>query len=194
MALNTSSEAFLKGNAKILYQVVEVLNEFGKNYNKRLNFENLAKFLKLSSQDADELLSTILRFQELFGSVFKDYSLKKKIIHNQIYLVVDKNQATRSIPKKVRMYERHLNLFSDIIYVFKFVKRGKGFNTNTNGTDLLKYVKELFDYYPYFFQEENGLVYPSELGLSLGELILSYKKSNRLIEVLYLNEMVITVE
>jgi hypothetical protein len=194
MVLQSSSDAFSKGYTKILLQIIEVLNEFSKNINKRLNFEYLVKFFKLSPQEADEHLSIILRFQELFGSIFKDFSLKKKIIHNKIYLVAEKNQTTRIIPKKVRMFESHLNLFNDIIYVFKFVKRGKGFDTNTNGTDLLKNVRELFDYYPYFFQEENGLVYPSELGLNLGDLILSYKKSNKLIDILYLNDMIITVE
>jgi hypothetical protein len=194
MASHSSSETFSKGNAKMLGQIIEVLKEFGKNYDKRLNFENLVKYFNLTPQEGDELLSTILRFQEIFGSVFKDYSLKKKIINSTIYLVVEKNHMARKIPKKVRMLESHINLFNDIIYVFKFVKRGKGFDTVTNGTDLLKNVKELFDYYPYFFQEEQGLMYPSELGLKLGELLLSYKKSNKSIEVLYLNDMIITVE
>ncbi|MFW9866135.1 MAG: hypothetical protein ACFFEN_08570 [Candidatus Thorarchaeota archaeon] len=192
--MQSSSDAFSKGYTKILFQIIDVLNEFSKNIKKRLNFEYLAMFFKLSPQEADELLLIIFRFQELFGSIFKDFSLKKKIVHNKIYLVAEKNQTTRVIPKKVRMLESHLNLFNDIIYVFKFVKRGKGFDANTNGTDLLKNVRELFDYYPYFFQEENGLVYPSELGLNLGDLILSYKKSNKLIDILYLNDMIITVE
>ena len=63
------------------------------------------------------------------------------------------------------------------------MKRGKGFDVHTNGTDLLKNVKELCDFYPYCFQEQkNGLIYPSEFGLKLGEIILSYKKSNKKIE------------
>ena len=100
-----------------------------------------------------------------------------------MYLVTEKVQRLSTVPSKIRMPQSHINQFNDIIYCFKHVKRGKGFDVRTNGTDLLNNVKELCDYYPYCFQEQkNGLIYPSEFGLKLGEIILSYKKSNKKIE------------
>ncbi|MHA2220103.1 MAG: hypothetical protein ACXACY_29815, partial [Candidatus Hodarchaeales archaeon] len=100
-----------------------------------------------------------------------------------------------SIPTKIRITPKHLNLLSDAIYMFKYVERGKGFDIKTNGSELLSSLKHLLEYHPYlFFANENGLIYPSELGLKLGELILSYKKGNKKVDIVELNEYTIIVE
>ena len=98
------------------------------------------------------------------------------------------------IPKKIRITKGECNLLSDIIYLFKFVKKGKGFDVDTNGTDLLSNIKELCDYYPFLFQRQNGFLYPSEFGLKLGELLLSYKKSNKTIDMLQVADCEVRVE
>jgi hypothetical protein len=177
-----------KDTVKILHQIIEVLDKFSDDYDKRLNFEKLASHLNLSSSKADDLLSVIIHFQELFTQTLTGYVLQKKIVNNQLYVVTKKNQILNHIPKKVIMNKIQLNLLSDVIYLFKFVKKGKGFDVAANGTDLLRNIKDLCDYYPFLFQQQNGCLYPSEFGLQLGELLLSYKKSNKQINLLQLDD------
>jgi hypothetical protein len=180
---------------QVLHQILEVLSKFTDNYDKKLNFSRFASYFKLTPSEIETLISLLLNFQELYNNTFRQYSLKKKINNNQVYLVTEKIQKLGTIPGKIRMPQSHVNIFNDIIYYFKHVKRGKGFDIHTNGTDLLKNVKELCDYYPYYFQEqETGLIYPSEFGLKLGGLLLSYKKSNKQIKKIEIEDIQIIVD
>ncbi|GAH72248.1 unnamed protein product [marine sediment metagenome] len=193
---NSSDVAFRKMSfLQVLHQILDVLSKFAKNYDKKLNFSKFASYLKLNPSEVEEIISLLLNFQELYENTFKQYSLRKKIENSHVYLTTEKIQKLINIPIKIRMSQSHINQFNDIIYYFKYVKRGKGFDVQTNGTDLLKNVKELCDYYPYFFQEQkNGLIYPSEFGLKLGELLLSYRKSNKKIEKIKVEETQIIVD
>jgi len=185
MVLKSSSNVDFsnKNLLLVLDQILDVLSKFANNYDKKLNFSKFANYLKLNPSEVEEIISLLLNFQELYENTFKQYSLKKKIENGQIYLITEKIQKLSLIPSKIRMSQSHVNIFNDIIYYFKHVKRGKGFDVLNNNTDLLKNVKELCNYYPFCFQErKTGLIYPSEFGLKLGELILSYKKSNKSLE------------
>lgn len=179
---------------RVLPQIIDVLNKFSSNYEKRLNFEMLTRYLKLNPSEADYILTIILDFQDLFNQTLKGYILQKKIVSNQLYLSPEKDSVLSHIPKKIRITKVDINLFSDIIYFFKFVKKGKGFDVDNNGTELLSNIKDLCDYYPFLFQRQNGFLYPSEFGLRFGELLLSYKKSNKTIGVVQLDDCEVQVE
>ena len=180
---------------KTFKQVLTILEGFKQNLNKRFNFSKLGLYLRLEPSEVEQIISLILTFQDLFDNVFKTYTIKKKIVNNQIYLITEPHRALQClIPSKIRITKQHLNLLNDIIYFFKFVQRGKGFDVKGNGSDLLKNVRELFEYYPCFFQEKNGLLYPSELGLELGELIISFKKNSKHLKKLQVKEHTIIVE
>lgn len=193
-SLENRTEYKNKEKLRSLHQIIQVLEKFSTNYEKRLNFEKLTQHLKLNSSEADDILSILLDFQDLFHHTLKGYYLQKKIVNNQLYLIPEKEDALSQIPKKIRIDKAHINLLNDIIYLFKIVKKGKGFDVDTNGTDLLINIKELCDYYPFLFQRQNGFLYPSEFGLKVGELLLSYKKSNRTIDVLQLGDCEVRVE
>ncbi|GAG82405.1 unnamed protein product, partial [marine sediment metagenome] len=160
-------------------RVVKILEKFVGNYEKRLNFTKLSHLLHLTPTEVDEIITLIMSFQELFSTTFNKYSIKKEIKDNQIFLITEPKKTFHYIPNKIKLSSEDCNLLNDIIYMFKFVKRGNGFDVKANGTELLSNIKELWNYHPYFFEEhENGL-YPSEFGLKLGELILSYRKSGK---------------
>ena len=179
----------------VINRVVKILEKFTNNYEKRLNFTKLARYLNLSSSEVDEIIALILIFQELFINTFEKYSMKKQIKDNQIFLISELKTANHFIPMKIKLSSSEFNLLSDIIYMFKFVKRGKGFNTAANGTELLSKIKELWNFHPYFFEEnKNGLIYPSEFGLKLGEFILSYNKSGKVIDSIHLDNHIILVD
>lgn len=180
---------------QVLHQILEILSKFAKNYDKKLNFSKFASYFKLNPSEIEKIISLLLSFQELYENTFRQYLLRKKINNNQVYLVTEKSQRLGIIPKKIRMTQSHINQFNDIIYYFEKVKRGKGFDVQTNSTDLLKNVKELCDFYPYCFQKQKtGLIYPSEFGLKLGELVTSYKKSNKKIEKIEIEDTQIIVD
>ena len=175
-------------------RVVKILEKFVGNYEKRLNFTKLSHLLHLTPTEVDEIITLIMSFQELFSTTFNKYSIKKEIKDNQIFLITEPKKTFHYIPNKIKLSSEDCNLLNDIIYMFKFVKRGNGFDVKANGTELLSNIKELWNYHPYFFEEhENGL-YPSEFGLKLGELILSYKKSGKNIEIITLDNHFIQVE
>lgn len=179
----------------VLIRVVKILDKFKGNYEKRFNFTKLSQLLKLNSKDVDEIIGLILNFQDLFSTTFNEYNIKKEIKDNQIFLITETKKINNYIPVKIKLSLENHNLLSDIVYMFKFVKRGKGFDIKTNGAELLGNIKEFWNYHPYFFEEhENGLMYPSEFGLKLGELLLSYKKSGKKIESLQLDNHSIQVE
>ena len=183
---------------RLLHQIINYLTEFEHHYIKKFNVSKLAGLLGLSNGDIDEIVTLLLNFQEIFTGVFSHYHLKKVRTGNQLYLVCIKKEGIASkeieIPEIVRFSTSQLKLFNDIIYVFKFVKRGKGFDVLHNGSDLLTNLKQLKAEHPYLFKShENGIIYPSEFGLKLGELIISYNKSNKEISKLTVGNSTIEV-
>ena len=180
-------------NYKNLKHVITILEEFKTNRNRRLNFSKLGEYLRLKASEVEEILKLVLSFQELFETVFNVCSLKKKIVNNQIYLRTEQFERC-VIPQKIRMTKNNLDLLNDIIYCFKFVKKGGGFDVKNNGSELLQNVKNLYEYHPYLFQQKIGLLYPSELGLKLGELILSFKKNSKHLKKLEIDGHIIFME
>ncbi len=178
-----------------LNNVLKALEAFEGNYHKKLNYEKLAEYLKLSTQDANKILTLVLKFQKLFKNNFKYHRLKRKIVNGAIYLIADKDDTTPLIPKQIQMTQSSAKLFSDITYTFKYVNRGKGFNLKFINNELLKNMKTLKTTYPYLFTENgNNLTYPSEMGLLLGETILSYRKTHKKLTDIELNHSLIIFE
>jgi len=143
--------------------------------------------LKIPNSEVDGIIELLLNFQEKFEDVFSKYHIKKYRADNQIYLITErKNQLdSLEIPATIKITPSHLKLLNDVIYIFKHVKIGKGFDISKNGSELLTNLKELNNTHPYFFiSKGNGLIYPSELGLKLGELIISYNKGNKEVKTL----------
>ncbi len=194
--LNTSNRLDIHSFRKtisILEFIIDALGEFKGHYEKRFNFSKLAELLGIPKSDIDDVFSLILKFQDKFDTVFKDYYLRKSNVGNKIYFTLEKKPAP--IPKEVKVSKNQAKLLSDVIYLFKFVNKGKGFDLKKNGTDLLRHLKGLTEEHPYLFtQKSNKLTYPTELGLELGNIILSYNKSNKKIETLKINDCNIVVE
>ncbi len=185
---------------EIFNHVIDALGEFKNRYDKKFNISELSKYLRIPNADINDLTSLILNFQEKYESVFNNYHLNKKVIKNKIYLVAERKaekqfeltQREILIPKIINIKEEHAKILSDIIYTFQYVKRGKAFNLNSSDSKLLENLKILKETHPYFFNYNlNGLIYPSEVGLQLGNIIHSYNKSNKKIENLVIENTTI---
>ena len=173
-------------NAKIkqLNQILTALEKFQVRKNSLFSLDKLAEYLKLSENELDAFLEVIFRFQKLFDYVFEGYVLCKKWKNDQTYLVLKPKSEVKDGSvlelKEIEIERDQVKLLSDIVYFFQRVKIGKGFDLKRNGIELSRKVKELKKTHPYFFESKgNGLVYPSKLAVDVGNLILSYDRSNR---------------
>jgi len=185
MITESLSKDFTKRSSKkiinTLNYILDALEGFRDDYTKKFNFSKLMEHLKVPKSEIDGIIYLILNFQEKFTEVFKNHVLKKKINNGILYLIAEKKEnSIIHIPAIINIRRPDLPILSDLIYLFKYVKRGKGFDIESNGTGLLRNLKKLQQQYPYLFEvKDNGLIYPSELGLKFGELILSFSKNNK---------------
>ena len=170
-------------------QIIDVLEGFEDNYGKKLNFTKLVSLLKIPHVYTDELASLFLKVQNVFENRFKDHQLKKRKENNFVYLFAEKR-----ILREIIFTSAQIKLFNDLIYTFRYVKRGKGFDVSKNGTKLLSNLTSLKSEHPYLFEKkDNGLIYPSSFGLKLGDLIISYNKGNKEIKELIIDEYNVVV-
>jgi hypothetical protein len=196
MSIGTSNEVEQEINHELLrklHQVVLAIEEFKNHYDKKLNVSKLVKFLKLDGINIDELIHLILTFQRQFNEVFKDHILCKKILNGQIYLVPQKKlhnykEKILVVPETVILEHSESKVLSDVIYLFKHVRRGKGFDLKAHASELVNNIILLKQNHPYFFiKNGNDLVYPSQIALELGTKIHTYHKSNKQVKTLTLH-------
>ncbi|MFX1399591.1 MAG: hypothetical protein ACFFAS_21405 [Promethearchaeota archaeon] len=196
-----NSQSQMREVLELINQIINAIGEFEGHYDKKFNLSKLAKLLKIPASEIDHIISVILNFQDKFERVFKEYALKKRDFNDQIYFITEKKAslmtnikyATPLIEKSLS--KTHSKLLSDIIYVFKYVERGKGFNLYDKTTELLRNVKELHRTHPYLFQRNgNNLLYPSEVALTLGDAILSYTKSGKDINTITIKNYTFTID
>lgn len=181
---------------RVLNQIVDYLEKFEYHYEKKFNFSKLIELLNIPKSEVDEIVSLFLNIQDIFENVFNKYRLKKYRAGNQIYLTAEKKVEceTHQVPEIITISPSHIKLLNDIIYMFKHVKKGKGFDIVRNGSELLAKVKDLKEAHPYLFESwGNGVVYPSKLGLELGEIVISYNKSNKDLDTVQINNHTIKV-
>jgi hypothetical protein len=176
---NTNSKGSSRNMVQILTQIVDILEKYEGQYEKKLNFTELLKRLHIPPAECDEIISFIFRFQSIFKGIFRDYKLKQQKIGNKVYLLTERS-FREDIFYEFDISQSHVKFLNDIIYTFKFVKRGKGFESSQNTSELISNLKKIKAAHPYLFESHgNGAIYPSKLGLKLGELIISYNKSNK---------------
>ena len=169
---------------KQLNQVLSALEKFQVRKNSLFSLDKLAEYLKLSESELEEVIELIFRFQRLFSSAFEGYVLIKKWKNSKSYLILKARSEVEDgldfEVKEIEIAREQVKLLSDVVYFFQRVKIGKGFDLKRNGTELSRKVKELKKAHPYFFESKgNGLVYPSELAVEAGNMVLSYDKSKR---------------
>ena len=176
------------------YKIFDALAEFRGHYDKKFNVSKLFEYLELSKADSNQVIDLIFKIQDVFKTVLYEYDLERKTINNVNYLIakkttnnlanwIKKDVEVQKIPKEIEINKIDVDIINDMVYMFKFVKRGKGFNLDSGNTKLLEKLKKLYLEYPYFFQKNgNDSYYPSQLSQKLGDLIFTYKKNNKKME------------
>jgi len=190
----SSSKSFTdKALQKALNKIktaVKTLKAFQNNYVKKFNVTNLAKQLKIPNDQINEFIEIILEFQSLFTTIFADYELDVEKIEGIIYLTAAPKESkepeerrSEDLPgndeKTICLTKEELCFLNDIIYTFYHVRRGKGFDLKTNGSQFLSRLKTFHYDHSEFFEETNNLLYPSKIGLEIGTYIQSLNKLNK---------------
>lgn len=194
-ALSSSEERIqFRKVCQIVDQIINILNEFQGKYHKKFNFSKLIHLLNIPESESFELLNLIFRFQDLFETVFKQYQIRSRREGNTTYLIT-KRKDEYLTPVRIQLSNRHTKFFNDLIYTFKSINRGKGFDiANTNDVEFLNNLEHLRSEHPYLFQSNgNGLIYPSKIGLDLGNLIISYNKSNQKVDTFKIQNYIFKV-
>jgi len=200
LALNSTTKNEFYAVVEKINQIIDALGEFEGKFDKKFNLSKLAQYLSLNEIELDSLTNIILKMQEKFEIVFKNHRIIKKVIKTQTYFTLERKEREIiiediKIPDEIHIAKTHLNQLCDIIYLFQYIQKGKGFNLGTNNTELLTNLNKLQKKHPYFFMSNsNNVVYPSELGLALGNLIRSYNKSNKEVKSIEINKHIIIID
>ena len=193
MQNETHFSATLQG----LKNLILALKKFHQYPNKSFNFSKLEAQWGISSEDVESLRDLILQFQDLFFNSFAGYQLEKKWMNGKKYLTFwPRNEIVRrDETKEVWMSQEEANDMSDIIIYFQDVKIGQGFDIKIANSYLTKKVVGLYKNHPYFFNSKgNCLLYPSPLAIRLGTEISMFKKTNRALSHLSIDEYDIYIE
>lgn len=193
--------SYLGKAIEVLKKIIDSLSKFENNYDKRFNISRMARMLNIPKWQVKEITNLILSFQEKFDTVFKNYRLQEKEIDKKIYLVAEKINSLTSGdgiidgPVELTLSKTQSSDLNDIIYAFKYINRGKGFDLTKNNIDYVKKIKSLKENHPSLFRVNGAnLVYPSEVCLEVGDKILTYKKINREMSEIKVNNHIIRFE
>ncbi|MBY9003445.1 MAG: hypothetical protein KGD73_05700 [Candidatus Lokiarchaeota archaeon] len=193
MQNETPFSATLQG----LKNLILSLKKFHQYPNKSFNFSKLEAQWGITSEDVESLRDLILQFQDLFVNSFAGYQLEKKWMNGKKYLTFwPRNDIfLRSETKEVWMSQEEANDVSDMVIYFQEVKIGKGFDIKIANSHLTKKVVRLYKSHPYFFHSQgNCLLYPSPLAIRLGVELSMFKKTNRALSHLSIDEHEIYIE
>lgn len=141
---------------------------------KSFNLYDLSEQLNISTNNLI-FLFTIFMYACEFCHEYRD-KIDIKILNNTINFYYSKKHINE-ISLDIKDYKD----ISDIIYLFKNIQRGKGFEVKSNPNfPIIKKIKELNNRYPFLFKRLNGFVFPSEIGYKLGNVALSFKRTNQI--------------
>ena len=170
--------------------LVDALMGFKDNPGKRLNITKLGKYLRFSPSEIEDSVELILKIQTYVDKILKGYEVEKVTQGASVYLKLRAKSdddapslpigSSPSPPEELTMSDTYKQCFNDLIYVFKRVKKGSGFDVSNPNKDLINKLLLLKEKYPPLFERrENGLIYPSKVGMKLGEAIITSNKTNR---------------
>jgi hypothetical protein len=96
---------------------------------------------------------------------------------------------------KIKLTRQEVILWNDIIYAFRKVRRGRGFDPLDTSSGLARNVQRLYYKLPFLFTVgDKGDIYPSEFGFELGTELHAYLKTNRLPNTLKISKYQIFIE
>ena len=132
------------------------------------------------SEELDVPVDQITFFSKMLSSFYGNNNLT----HNSLDIKPTSKDLEVTIKpeetKEVTLTQETYQIISDLIYFFKNINKGRGFEIYSDkDSSLHNKIKKLSESYPFFFRKLNGFLYPSEVLYRLGTEAMSYKRSNQ---------------
>ena len=191
LEITTSNGKYIKKSISLLRHMLDILSRFKNNYTKKFNITKFAEYLQLSQTDIIEVISLIIDYNSMFQNIFKDYKLLKKREGNQYYLIVQKLVKK---PIIIKFTSTQIEVLNDIYYWFKVVHKGKGFDIAQSSPLTQKLTGLLETHSLLFIIAQNSLVYLSDIGQKIGDMLISYNKSGKAITECIIDNYIIKVD
>jgi len=138
------------------------------------NLNDLSEQLNVSTKNLT-FLFTIFIYACEFSHEYRD-KIDIKISNDTVNFYYSKRHL-----KEISLNIKDYKDISDIIYLFKNIQRGKGFEVKSNSNiPIIKKIEVLNNRYPFIFKRLNGFIFPSEIGYKLGNVALSFKRTNQI--------------
>jgi len=179
-----------------VYDLLIALKPLKSRPNQQLNMTRFGACYNLSSEQTKTLIDLVLQFQSFFFDGSERFFIQSRWKNGALYLsLVSENEFKKqSNDKEIYLSSRHANTLLDLTYVYQCVKIGKGFDSNLVKSDLCQKAKKLYAHHPYLItQKGNGILYPTSLGIQLGEQLRIYSKLNRKVTIIDIDDYVIHV-
>ncbi len=141
---------------------------------KSFNLNDLSEKLGLTKSEL-KFLFTIFIYACDYSNKYLN-KINIKILKDTIYFTYSENHI-----KKISLSIKDYKDLSDIIYLFKNIQKGRGFEINSNSNiPVITKIQGLYRQYPFMFKKLNGYIFPSEIGYKLGIAALSFKRINQI--------------
>lgn len=137
------------------------------------NLKDLSAELGISLEELNNLFAMFVSAQELSRGKYE--CVKTQVSNDEVVFASDK-EARELVSLKVEEYQN----ISDIVYLFKNIRRGRGFEANLDADNsIIEKIRGLNKKFSFLFRRLNGFIYPTEVCYKLGVEALSFKRSNK---------------
>ena len=155
----------------IIKEIIKILRVFTKNYSVLSIIKKLIQDFRKKDLELEQYNQSLLKYINKINN--DDALLPEKF--NEF-----NNCSNDFGTKNIILTKKEASILADVIFYFKKVKRGKGFDIKFIGVKIIKKVSFLKKKHPYFFiLNKNDKIYPTRLCLELGETILSLRRVNK---------------
>ncbi len=151
-----------------------VLSYLQEEESAHFNLERLSEELEIPISEIRGFSKILVSVYEIINKIRDDIDLK---ISKDELKFVQKKAGYKEISLSINGYQN----ISDIIYFFKNINKGRGFEINSQEhSSFRERIGKLKEQFPFLFRRLNGFIYPSEVGYKLGLEALSFKRYNQI--------------
>lgn len=179
-----------KETLKFLNEIVDYLRNFDGNPKKRFNYSRFLHLSRIEEKSGELTLELIMNFQSLFNENIQGYNLKKRMLKNNTYLILEKQHE---IPKIIEITKTQVRLLNDLIILNN--NGVQNHDTSRKGNGMTKKISELHKTHPYLFLNfRKNFLRLSDFGIELSKKINSYISINKEFQELRIGNQIIKIK
>ena len=186
-----SSDLFLR-----VHDLISALRPLKSRPDRQLNMAKFGTCYNLSNEQTQSLIDLVLQVQSFFLDDSERFHIQAHWKNGTTYLSVvnERRPDNNNRVKKVTLSSNHAKILLDLTFIYQHIKNGRGFNSKLVNSELCQKAKELYMQHPYLVaQNGNGILHPTLLGVQLGAQLRIYKKLNRNVTIISIDDYKIQV-